>query len=1346
MRRTWLLLLMAWLLMLVSISFTGWPVHSIAWAAPDNLLVNAGFEDGSFALDALPTSWSKYQYNPGRAQFTWDNTVAHSGNKSVKISATQLDDARWLQVQSSSNAFLGRGEKMVGTTDWRYFRLVFTSGDATQVTVAARLSDYGGTTTGTAWFDDLALTLVTTTPAIVPNTPAIVPNGLLAPVPPQSDINFARTLAASGDVLVAGAPDQTGNQGPAQGAIYLLARNQGGADAWGQQAVLTAPDGMANDHFGAAIAINTDTLVVGAPQVTIDGKTNQGAVYIFARQPGNPDQWIFLQKLGAPDGVAGDFFGQALGLAGNELVIGAAGKAYLFAFGVSDPTQWGLRKRLLPLDTPPVHFGAAVAVQGDVALVGAPDESGSGQLGAAYLFQQNQGGANQWDQAKKFTPAADPPHVSFGSAVLLAGEQAFVGDPNPREVAIFARQQGGTDNWGQVQTLNPDIPITYPSRDFGRTLVMDDAHLLVSAFAQVYVFARDQGQDGVWQPARKLVLTDGSEFSPGLAARAQWVFVGANQLWQTGVYLFDYTRAPSPVIGFASTNYQVKESDGAAVITVTLDRPNPYPSVSINYATYSQGVGEATIPDDYMPVSGTLVFAPNAVSATFSVPIANDNLLERPESIGLELKPGVNAIPGQFFATLHIQDDDQAVCDYIAHDEASLDRAIRCANVAGAGVHTIQVTDNVSLTQPSTLLLNPEAAQIIIAGNGHTIDAQGHGRVIALYKSKVVMHDLTLRGGRLRQVQDWPNPNSGGGIYANTPNIGFATESSCALTLTNVLLTDNEAYEGGGLYYGCELPLTLRNTTISNNRAVYGGAFSTAGGEEFFTQVFVNDSTFSGNEAINDGGAFDLSIGDGGIILQLVNSTVSGNKATGNGGGLLIRQSSHDGIAEAQVINSTIANNRATAGSGVYNLYGVLDMSNSIIADNRGGSDCVLFTSEDGNGQLISHGHNLDSDGACLPAGVRQPGDIPGGKAILGPLADNGGPTLTHALLEGSQALEAADNAVCVAAPVNGVDQRGVDRPQGAHCDIGAFEAAAQSTDNLLFVSSRSSGRAGGVSFRDEDIVAYNFTTNSWQMVFDGSDVGVTKDVDAFAFLPNGDLLLSFNAPTDVPGLGKVDDSDIVRFIPTELGDHTAGTFSWYLRGADVGLTTDGEDIDAIGFTPDGHLVVSTIGDFNTPTASGHDEDLFQLDNATFGNPSSGAWRLYLDGAESGLANEDVNGLWIDPAKPDLYLTVKDSFAFDNQLVAGNDIFVCTLGEASICTYRLFWRGNQHGDSAKHLDGIGMGPLPPTFNPTVQAGTSAQAGASAQAPDADTASDDDADDLDVLEGNSNSLFLPLINR
>ena len=98
---------------------------------------------------------------------------------------------------------------------------------------------------------------------------------------------------------------------------------------------------------------------------------------------------------------------------------------------------------------------------------------------------------------------------------------------------------------------------------------------------------------------------------------------------------------------------------------------------------------------------------------------------------------------------------------------------------------------------------------------------------------------------------------------------------------------------------------------------------------------------------------------------------------------------------------------------------------------------------------------------------------------------------------------------------------------------------------------------------------------------------------------------------------------------PLHSGTNTAGTFSSYFVGANVGLTTNGEDIDAIDFAPDGRLIVSTVGSFNVPGTSGIDEDLIALD------PGGTSWSLYFDGSDVGLnqaSTEEINGLWIDPA------------------------------------------------------------------------------------------------------------------
>jgi hypothetical protein len=109
----------------------------------------------------------------------------------------------------------------------------------------------------------------------------------------------------------------------------------------------------------------------------------------------------------------------------------------------------------------------------------------------------------------------------------------------------------------------------------------------------------------------------------------------------------------------------------------------------------------------------------------------------------------------------------------------------------------------------------------------------------------------------------------------------------------------------------------------------------------------------------------------------------------------------------------------------------VVSLKNTIVANSPSGGNC--------NGAISSLGHNLSSDGSCA---LSQSTDQSDKDPLLGPLQLNApGATPTHALLNGSPALDKADNATCAAAPVSGRDQRGVLRPQALRCDIGAFEA-----------------------------------------------------------------------------------------------------------------------------------------------------------------------------------------------------------------------------------------------------------------------------------------------------------------
>ncbi len=251
---------------------------------------------------------------------------------------------------------------------------------------------------------------------------------------------------------------------------------------------------------------------------------------------------------------------------------------------------------------------------------------------------------------------------------------------------------------------------------------------------------------------------------------------------------------------------------------------------------------------------------------------------------------------------------------------------------------------------------------------------------------------------------------------------------------------------------------------------------------------------------------------------------------------------------------------------------------------------------------------------------------------------------------------------------------------------------------DVVYVSSTSGGNISGVAFKDEDILAYDTGTGSWSLYFDGSDVGIGgTDIDAFAIQADGSILMSFNSATfSVPGVGTMEDSDIFRFVPTSLGANTAGSFEWYFDGSDVGLTTNGEDVDGMAVLSDGRIIVSLLGSFSVNGASGKDEDLIAFTPSALGAATSGTWAMYFDGSDVALANassEDVWGTWAD-ANGDIYLSTKGAFSVTGASGNGADIFTCgapTTGSATSCTFSLYWEGSLNGFGGEIADGIHIG-------------------------------------------------------
>jgi predicted outer membrane repeat protein len=253
--------------------------------------------------------------------------------------------------------------------------------------------------------------------------------------------------------------------------------------------------------------------------------------------------------------------------------------------------------------------------------------------------------------------------------------------------------------------------------------------------------------------------------------------------------------------------------------------------------------------------------------------------------------------------------------------------------------------------------------------------------------------------------------SDGGGLFVNAEAV-----------LINSSVRGNHASDGGGLSVGTA---TLTGSTVSGNSASVDGGGISAGG------VTLTGSTVSGNSAGRNGGGIVTA------VATLTNSTVSGNGANGDGGGI------H--TASLTLLNATITANNAHDGGGVFvRSGGTTSVRNTLIAGNFIDLDGI---GPDLAGTVTSGGHNLIGDGSGSTGftnGVN--GDMVGTAANpidprLGPLANNGGPTRTHALLPGSPAIDHGDNTDAPA-----TDQRGVSRPRDGDgngsriVDIGAFE------------------------------------------------------------------------------------------------------------------------------------------------------------------------------------------------------------------------------------------------------------------------------------------------------------------
>ncbi len=377
---------------------------------------------------------------------------------------------------------------------------------------------------------------------------------LLSGMMTSGGTNYGRAITADGEWMAA---QDIAN-------VYIYRRDEGGPDNWGLVATKTGFSGQSD-----AITIRGDVLFVGSPGLNYDVTyTGQGRAYIYRRDAGGANKWGQVAVLQNPDApiLKSPRFGSRAAIDGDFVAISApewdgekddAGAVYLFQRTGLD--SWAYVKRLLRPDAPTAagdNYGASLDLHdidgdglADSLVIGAPnvDKAGS-NVGRIYIYARNEGGADNWGLIKETSGSFTAASSALGNPVAMnsTGDTIITGLPYRNgwtgAVAVYERDRGGANNWGEAPLLTAGDATTYDS--FGAPLIFDGNYIMSAAsYAEntpypgaVYVFAKSGGS---WSETYKVTTPEsGFTYSPrlgiSLAISGEYAAIGMDYYTTSG--------------------------------------------------------------------------------------------------------------------------------------------------------------------------------------------------------------------------------------------------------------------------------------------------------------------------------------------------------------------------------------------------------------------------------------------------------------------------------------------------------------------------------------------------------------------------------------------------------------------------------------------------------------------------------------------------------------------------------------------------------------------------------------------------------------------------------------------
>ncbi|MCR9233463.1 MAG: dockerin type I domain-containing protein [bacterium] len=507
----------------------------------------------------------------------------------------------------------------------------------------------------------------------------------IPPAPLADADHVGNAIAVDGDFMAVAA-DKSNLADTDAGVVYIYQRNRNDIDnasddTWEYHSTLTAFDAQAGDQFGVSVALDGDTLVIGAFRENSLGNES-GAVYVYRL---NGSTWEYEEKLTASDGEAGDFFGRSVAIENNIVVVGAnyrdsdtttdedTGAVYVFS---RTGSTWSEVQKLTASNAAVLdRFGTAVAIQNGTIFVSAIEAQTSGtspQSGAVYIFHQN---AGSWQEAQILSAPDGENNDTFGSDLHVQGNYLGViaaGDDELKGSAYLFVNRGGT--WEFQQKLTPpesdDADRSVSSiRISGTTLAIggrySDGNVTDSGAVFVYRLINEQ-----WTPVQTLKADDGllqDFFGYAVAFSDTEVIVGApyNDAAGQDTGKFYIFRPFSPETSITSVS-QSEGDAGDTVFTFQVERRG-LEAGDLNFEStvdfMTADLTASLADNDYEYQTGTVTFLadPDTLiqTATIEIIVHGDTIIESDETFTVTLyNPSNGTVLTDDSATATIVDDD----------------------------------------------------------------------------------------------------------------------------------------------------------------------------------------------------------------------------------------------------------------------------------------------------------------------------------------------------------------------------------------------------------------------------------------------------------------------------------------------------------------------------------------------------------------------------------------------------------------------------------------------------------------------------------------------------------------